>query len=142
MKTDWGLIRGMMNAAIDTCERVEAGQYSEVDRDAVIEVNGQKVSVQDFLTSGWTASENLRYEIIRSRHDNNVDLAYVPETARILVAMAHAAAELIGAGAENAPAAENSRRLMSWFHDHLAPGIEGAIAAKRFKGSSSTETDQ
>ncbi len=34
MKTDWNLIREMMSAAIDTCERIEACGYSENDRDA------------------------------------------------------------------------------------------------------------
>ncbi len=30
MKTDWDLIREMMSAAIDTCERIDACGYSEM----------------------------------------------------------------------------------------------------------------
>ncbi|POO56218.1 hypothetical protein [Agrobacterium rosae] len=140
MKTDWNLVRDMLNAAIDTCERIEAAGYTESDRDADIDVNGQAVSVQDFLASAWTASENLRYKIICSRHENDVDLAYVPETARILVAMAQAAAETIGAGEKEPPAADDIRKLVSWFHDHAAPGIERAIEMKRSQALGTTET--
>lgn len=69
MKTDWNVIRGMMNAAINACERIEASGYAETDRDATINVGGQQVSVRDMLVSAWTYPENLRYQIIRQRHE-------------------------------------------------------------------------
>ncbi|WP_234904904.1 hypothetical protein [Agrobacterium pusense] len=55
MKTDWKSVRGMLNAAIDACERIEALQYAETDREAMIDIGGQKVSVHDFLVTAWTA---------------------------------------------------------------------------------------
>ncbi|MFK4259842.1 hypothetical protein [Agrobacterium tumefaciens] len=58
MKTDWNLIREMMGAAIDACERIEAAGYTENDRDASIDVGGQQVSVHDFLVDAWTLPEN------------------------------------------------------------------------------------
>lgn len=69
MKTDWNVVRNLMNAAIDACERIEASGYVEADRDAVIDIAGQEVSVHDLLVSAWTYPEKLRYQIIRERHD-------------------------------------------------------------------------
>lgn len=132
MKTDWNLIREMIGAAIDACERVEAAGYTEADRDATIDVGGQQVSVQDFLVSAWTLPENLRYQIIRERHDKAADLPYVPEAARILVATAQASAELIGAG-DKSPARDNIQKMIQWFGTHAAPGVEQAIADRRGK---------
>jgi hypothetical protein len=130
MTTDWNLIRDMMNAAIDACERVEAAGYTESDRCATINVQGRKVSVHDFLISAWTLPENIRYQIIRERHDKGANLPYVPEAARILIAMAQASAELIGAGTV-APAGNEVRSMVSWYGNHAAPHIEQAIAEQR-----------
>jgi hypothetical protein len=130
MKTDWNTIRGMMNAAIDACERIEASQYKEKDRDATVDVNGQLVSVQDLLVSAWTYPERLRYQIIRDRHDAKADVPYIPETARILLAMSQAAAELIDAG-EVKPAKDAISKMIAWFEDHLSPNIEAAVASRR-----------
>lgn len=136
MTTDWDQIPAMMNAAIDTCERIEASGYSAADRDATVAVNGQEVSVGDILASAWTYPENLRYAILRARHEAGADLAYRPETARILVAMAEAGAELIGAG-ETRPAARDIQAMVDWFRDHAAPSLERAIADRRAAASSS-----
>lgn len=130
MKTDWDLLRSMIGAALDACERIETSGYDERDRDAVVELDGRQVSVHDFLVSAWTLPENLRYQVIRMRHDAGDDLAYVPETARILIAMAQAAAELIGAGDDAAVSAE-MRRIVGWYRDHAMPGIEKAIHDRR-----------
>jgi hypothetical protein len=130
MKTDWNLIQAMMGAAIDACERIEVTGYTESDRDAAIDVRGQKVSVHDFLVSAWTLPENLRYQIIRERHDQAADLPYVPEAARVLVATAQASAELIGAG-ETSPVGDDIQKMIQWFGDHAASGIEQAIAERR-----------
>jgi len=130
MKTDWEQIRGMMNAAIDACERIEATGYVAADRDATIDVRGQAVSVHDLLVSAWTYPENIRYQIIRERHAKEADLAYVPETARILIAMAEAGAELIQAG-DATPARENIQTMIAWFGNHAAAGIERAVSDRR-----------
>jgi len=130
METDWDLIREMMKAAIDTCERIEKAGYKESDREATIDVNGQQVSVHDILVSAWTMPENIRYQIIRERHLSGSDLHYVPEAARILTATAQAGAELIGASTPG-PAEDDIRRMITWFKDHAAPGIETAIKTRR-----------
>ncbi|WP_455874794.1 hypothetical protein [Rhizobium yanglingense] len=102
--TDWELIRDMMAAAIDACES---------DRDAAVSVRG-----------AWTYPENIRYAIIRERHEKADDRAYVPEASRTLVAMAHAAAEIIGSGQPKAPAADDIRKMITWFGSHAVPGVE------------------
>lgn len=130
MKTDWNSIRGMLNAAIDACERIEALQYAETDREAMIDIGGQMVSVHDFLVTAWTYPEKLRYQIIRERHDAGVDLPYVPEAARILLAMSQAAIELVGAG-EVTPAKQDIQQMIKWFEKDLVLGIESAVATRR-----------
>jgi hypothetical protein len=130
MTTDWNLIRDMMAAAIDACERIEAAGYTEDDRAATVSVNGQPVSVHDFLISAWTLPETLRYQIIRERHERGLDLPYVPEAARILTAMAAAGAELVAAGTTH-PAQAEIRRAIGWYSEHAVPGIERAIADRR-----------
>lgn len=137
MTTDWNQIRAMMNAAIDACERIEATGYGPKDRDATIAVNGQEVSVGDILASAWTYPENMRYTILRARHEAGADFAYRPETARILIAMAEAAAELIGAGTAR-PADADIRDMIDWFREHATPSLERAIADRRAMAPSSS----
>jgi hypothetical protein len=130
MSTDWKLIREMMAAVIDSCEQIEAAGYAERDRDLTVEISGRKVSVHEFMVSAWTLPENLRYRIIRDRHDRGVDLPYVPELARIMVRMAEACAELVGAG-DAKPADAEARSAIQWYRAHAAPHIQQAIAAAR-----------
>jgi len=130
MKTDWTSIRDMLNAAIDACERIEALRYAETDREATTDIGGQEVSVHDFLVSAWTYPEKLRYQIIRERHDTGVDLPYVPETSRILLAMSQAAIELVNAG-KLTPAKQDIQQMINWFEEDLVPGIERAITTRR-----------
>lgn len=130
MRTDWNSIRGMLNAAIDACERIQALQYAEADREATTDIGGQKVSVHDFLVSAWAYPEKLRYLIIRERHDTGVDLPYVPETSRILLAMSQAAIELVNAG-EVTPAKQDIQQMIKWFDEDLVRGIESAVATHR-----------
>jgi hypothetical protein len=133
-RTDWALVRKMMNAAIDFCETVEASGYDEADRDADVLVGGQSITVQDILTSGWTYPEALRYTIIRNRHDADDNVAYTPETARILTAMAAAAAETIGAKADVATA--ETTRMLTWFEEHAGPNLMTAIQSRRASSGS------
>ena len=54
-----------------------------------------------------------------------------PEAARILTAMAQASVELIGAGDDDPAASDEIRKMIAWFANHAAPGIERAIEARR-----------
>jgi len=130
MKTDWNTIRDMFNAAIDACERIEASNYNEEDRDATVDVKGQPVTIQDLLVSAWTYPESLRYQIIQDRHNAKAYLLYIPDTARILLAMSQAAAELVDAG-EAKPTHDGIRKMIVWFDDHISPNIEAAVASRR-----------
>jgi hypothetical protein len=127
MKTNWKLIREVINAAIDSCERLEQAGYFEDHRSRSVQVGGQQVSVQEFLISAWTLPENVRYEVIRARHDRNLDLPYVPETARTLTAVAAACAELIGAG-DTPPAESYVRGMINWYRNHFDPSVQRAIS--------------
>ncbi|MDN7181439.1 hypothetical protein M0D69_26245 [Caballeronia sp. SEWSISQ10-4 2] len=128
MKTDWNLIREVLNAAIDTCEGLERAGYAEEHRSQTVQVNGQQVSVQDFMISAWTLPENARYEVIRARHEKNLDLPYVPESARILTAVAAACAELVGA--DDAPPAElYMRGMINWYQNHFDPNVQRALSS-------------
>lgn len=128
MKTDWRLIREVLNAAIDSCERLEQPGYAEEHRSRSVQVNGQRVSVQDFLISAWTLPENARYEVIRARHDKGLDLPYVPEASRILTAVSAACAELIGAG-DMPPAEPYMRGMIDWYRNHFDPNVQRAVSA-------------
>jgi len=127
MKTDWRLIREVLNAAIDSCEALDQAGYAEEHRSLSVQVSGRQVSVQEFLISAWTLPENARYEVIRARHDKDLDLAYVPETARILTAVAGACAELIGAG-DTPPAEPYMRGMIDWYRNHFDPNVRRAIS--------------
>ena len=126
MKTDWGTVRAMMAAAIDTCETIEALGYCPDNRAAVADVDGKKVSAFDIVTSAFVLPENVRYAIIRARHETNADLPYVPETARILLSMAQACAELVGAEPEK-PADRDIAQMVRWYSDQAIPRLRGAL---------------
>lgn len=130
MKTDWKLIREVLNAAIDSCEGLDRAGYAKEHRSLSVQVNGQQVSVQEFLVSAWTLPENARYEVIRARLDKDLDLAYVPETARILTAVAGACAELIGSG-DMPPAEPYMRGMIDWYRNYFDPNVRRAISMIR-----------
>ena len=126
MKTDWQQIRDMMNTVIDTCEQLEAAGLREEHRDVTVHVNGIDCTIQEFLISAWTLPENIRYQIIRERHETRDDLPYVPEAARILVAMAQACAELVGAR-DSAPAKTAIEGMNHWYKAYAVPHMTAAI---------------
>jgi hypothetical protein len=130
MPTDWNLIREMMAVVIDSCEQIEAAGYAEPDRDLTVDISGQKVSIHEFMVSAWTLPENLRYRIIRDRHDKGVDLPYIPEAARIILRMAEACSELIGAG-EAKPAEAEARSAIRWYRASALPRVLQAMAMER-----------
>ena len=103
-QTDWALVRRMMQAAIDFCEQVETAGYRETDRDA-------------------TAA------IIRQRHEADDDIGYVPETARVLTAMAAACAELCGAKTRTGDAA-GTAEMLRWFEMHAGETLKAALATR------------
>jgi len=122
------LIRDVLNAAIDSCEALERVGYAEPHRNRTVAVNGQLVSVQDFLVSAWTMPENARYDVIRQRHEKGIDLPYVPESARILTAVTAACTELIGAGKEP-PGGSLIQGMANWYRNHFDPNVRRAIEA-------------
>ena len=126
MQTDWQQIREMMNTVIDSCEQIETAGFREEHRAATVDIKGIDYSVQEFLISAWTLPENIRYQIIRERHEAGGDLPYVPEAARILVAMAQACAELVGAH-DIAPAKKAIEGMNHWYKGYAVPHVMTAI---------------
>ncbi|HVW52727.1 MAG TPA: hypothetical protein VHC91_20425 [Trinickia sp.] len=111
--TDWDQIRNVFAAAIDFCEQLETLGYSEDIRTQSAVIRGKNVSAFEVVTSAWSIAEATRYAVIRSRHDTDNDLPYVPETARIIAAAAGVCAELVHSGG-NVSAAAGVDRLTTW----------------------------
>jgi hypothetical protein len=132
MKTDWKQIREMMNTAIDSCEQIEAAGYTEQYRSASVTIEGREYTVQDFLVSAWTLPESIRYKIVHDRHNKGVDLPYTPESSRIILAMAQACVELIGAK-DAAPAEKPIEGMKRWFVDYAVPNLKLAIESAKQK---------
>jgi hypothetical protein len=126
MRTDWQQIREMMNTVIDSCEQIETAGFHEDHRSATVQIKGIDHSVQEFLISAWTLPENIRYQIIRERHEAGNNLPYIPEAARILVSMAQACAELVGA-ADTAPAKKAIEGMTHWYKAYAVPHVTTAI---------------
>ena len=98
----------------------------EEHRALTVDVNDNPVSVHDFLVSAWSMPEHIKYHVIRQRHELKIDLPYVPETARILMAVMAACAECIDAGDYPATAAP-IQGMIKWYREHFDPHIERAI---------------
>lgn len=130
MNTDWQQIRDMMNTVIDSCEQIEAAGYREEHRSAKVQIDGRDYSVHEFLISAWTLPENLRYRIIQERHTQGTSLPYIPESARALVAMAQACAELIGAR-DTEPAKQAISGMQHWYTQYAVPHIRTALEQAR-----------
>jgi len=126
MKTDWNLIRSMMETAISACEQMEAMGYNESHRHLSTETSQGPVTVFDLMVSSFTYPESVRYQIIRERHDAGADQPYVHEFSRLLVAMAQASAELVG-GKNAAPASASLEQMLAWYKDLALPHLRRAI---------------
>ncbi len=126
MKTDWNLIRSMMETAIGACEQMEAMGYNESHRHLSTETSQGPVTVFDLMVSSFTYPESIRYQIIRDRHDAGADQPYVHEFSRLLVAMAQASAELVG-GKDAAPASASLEQMLAWYKDLALPNLRKAI---------------
>ncbi len=96
MKTDWQIVRELMNSVIDSCEAIENLEITEADKTAPLQ--SAPANVWDALQSTWTYPENVQYEVIRVRHELNIDKSHTPEAARALINAAKVCAELIEAG--------------------------------------------
>jgi len=129
MSTDWELVRTMMGSAIDACERLETLGVNEHDRATVVEINGHDTSVFDLMTAAWIYPESLAYQIVRHRHEAGTDQPYVQETSRIIVNVARACAELVGAG-RSVPLDNICSAMVRWYDEHALPGVELAVKAR------------
>ncbi|BCM91578.1 hypothetical protein IAD21_03453 [Abditibacteriota bacterium] len=128
MRTDWQLIRELMNAVIDACETVENLDLTDEERNTPLITS--PANVCDAIQSSWIYPENVRYEIIRVRHELGNDKHYTPESARALVNAADICAEMIGAG-EAQPIKDSITKLAQWYPTYMVPQIANAIETKR-----------
>jgi hypothetical protein len=124
--TDWDQIRNVFSAAIDFCEQLEALGYSEDARTRSALINGKSVSAFEIVTSAWSIAEATRYAVIRSRHDTDNDLPYVPETARIIAAAAGVCAELVHSD-RKVSAAAGIDRLTTWLKSDGARALAATL---------------
>ena len=145
MKTDWELIRKLMNSTIDACEAVDAENITAHDRDATTDVGGFDVSVWDLMQSAWVYPENLTYSVIRAQHKLNGDKPYTSELARTVSNVGRLCAELVDAPDTTSkvsgvnphqPGANESvdemvAQLASWYTSHMVPNVKSAIDTKR-----------
>ena len=140
MKTDWNLIRELMNAAIDSCEQVENLDVSVSERAAFNVINNQRVTVWEYLQSAWIYPENSSYFITRARHVLGENKPFTPELARTLQGAALFCSELIGATKLDIPvrdvnphsSGEKSIRrlaldLVEWYKNDFVSGVQKAI---------------
>lgn len=128
MKTDWQLVRELMNSVIDACEAVENLDMTEDERNTLLAEIPANIS--DAIQSSWIYPENVQYEVIRIRHELGNDKHYTAESARALVNTAKVCAELVGAG-EAQPIQDSVRKLAQWYTTHMTPQITEAIETKR-----------
>jgi hypothetical protein len=128
MKTDWQIIRELMNSVIDSCEAIENLELTNDDKD--LPLQSAPANVWDALQSTWTYPENVQCEVIRARHELDIDKHYTPEAARALVNAAKACAELIEAG-DAESVADPVRKLTQWYSGHLVPQVTQAVETNR-----------
>lgn len=145
MKTNWSLIRKLMNSAIDACETVDQLGVTEENRaDTFIENEKLSATMWDYLQSSWTYPENLTYTVIRARHDLKQDKAYTNELGRTLVAVGHLCSELIDAQdmktkvsdvdpfrmKDASSLEEMIDRLCTWYSEWMVPGVTKIMNSK------------
>lgn len=142
METNWQLIRRVLNTAVDACEAVEKTGVTEANRGDSFEVNGvTSGTMWDYLQSGWVAPENLRYAIIRARHELGEDKPYTNELSRIMEEVGYLSAEMVGARdtqtrvrnvgspfKEEASIEEMVEELCNWYEQALIPAVAEIMA--------------
>lgn len=128
MKTDWQIIRELMNSVIDSCEAIENLELTDEDKD--LPLQSAPANVWDALQSTWTYSENVQYEVIRARHELNIDKHHTPEAARALVNAAKVCAELVEAG-DAEQIRDTVQKLAQWYSADLVPQVTQAVETNR-----------
>ncbi|SDI04383.1 hypothetical protein SAMN04488136_1494 [Vibrio xiamenensis] len=133
MKTDWELIRTLLNQAIDMCEKIDSLEVSPDDRP----LSDGKATVFEYLTSSYIYPENTVLDIIRAKHQTGQDNPYIPETAKILLNVSAVCSNLIGVKDLDSPVQLNTNKAKSirkmvnnlndFYRDHAAQGIEAAV---------------
>jgi hypothetical protein len=151
MKTDWQLIREVMNATIDACEKLEVLEVTPAEKGDPRARWGDYesgVSVGDFFDRFWRYPEGSQRDIIRLRSRLGIgDQTYYSDFARALINTAAACAEIIGVSQEDLDrrndefeshcgSAETSVRLqlerIGWiYRTWMVPEISKAIEAYR-----------
>lgn len=141
MTTDWKLIRNLMNSALDALEAADRHGPLENKRAATTDVKGVPVNVFSFMQSAWTYPENLKYTLIRARHELQQNKPYTPEVARALFKVAEVCAELVGCSNTTAKVVgvdphdpkqaksieEMVLGLANWYREHFTPGLSDAV---------------
>ena len=128
MKTDWQLIRELMNSVIDACEAVENLDLADDERNTPLAAS--PANVWDALQSSWTYPENVQREVNGARHALGNDKHFTSESARALVNSAKVCGDLIGAG-EAQSIQDPVKRLVQWYSSHMVPQVTNSIEAKR-----------
>lgn len=145
MKTDWNLIKNVMNAAIDACEAVDRENLAEQERSATTNVAGVDVSVSDLMQSAWVYPENLSYSVIRTQHKLNCDKHYSSELARVISNVGKLCGELVDAQDTTSQVTginpympnhsesveEMVTHLSQWYRHHMVVNVKAAINQTR-----------
>lgn len=141
MKTDWDLIRNLLNAAVDACETVEKLGITEEDRSLMYTEGNQDIAtVYDFLQSSWTYPESLTDNVIRYRHELKANEPYINELSRTLIKVAELSARTVNAKdhlttqlSDNQTMKESVEKLISWYRDYMIPNLTKTIEQKKHK---------
>lgn len=121
----------MMSAAIDTCERLEQSGYGESDLAATADVNGTAVSISDVLESALTYPGLVIASQAFRASETTSDPAVGNAERLIIMAMARAAANLVGEGQPSPEAKREVLSMLQWFEGHAMETVHRALAAKR-----------
>ena len=145
MRSNWKLIRELVNAAIDSCELAESLDIKDEEWPATMKVKERDVSAWDFLQSSWRYPENLRDCLVRARHGLGEDRKYTDELQRTLTLTGMLAAELVGLEKFSQPVlgvdpyhpdqAQSAQHLVQGLIDfhrqHLIPNLPKLISSFR-----------
>ena len=103
MNTRWDLIKGLMTAVLDTCERIEALNISPEEKSATF-ASIRPVSVFEMLYSMQNYPDDVAYRVIRARHALADNKPFSSDLEKALINAARVCAELIGASRVQEPA--------------------------------------
>lgn len=133
MKTNWDLVRELMNTAIDACEAIDKLGVTENNRQDTFTENGQcSATMWEFLQSSWIAPENITYSVIQARHELGKSKPYTDELGRTLLTVGKLCSELVGLEDTEAKVANANNQqpqsvetmikgLCAWYKSHFIP---------------------